>query len=77
MPSIVLDPQTLGVQDCTDNPYYCPSSTTPVSLTTYGANGTSGSATLNIANADTLFTNTGFAAFNDLAQETITVLSTD
>ena len=73
----LANPLTLGVQNCTDNTYYCPSSTTPVSLTTYGVNGTSGSATVNIANADSLFTNTDFSAFNDLAQETIGGLLTD
>ncbi len=73
----LANPLTLGVQNCTDNTYYCPSSTTPVSLTTYGVNGTSGSATVNIANADSLFTNTDFSAFNDLAQETISGLLTD
>jgi hypothetical protein len=73
----LANPLTLGVQNCTDNPYYCPSSTTPVSLTTYGVNGTSGSVTVNIANADSLFANSDFSAFNDLAQETIGGLLTD
>ena len=64
----VLNPQILGILDCTDNPYYCPNPTLPVSLTLYGANGNTGTAALNIANADTLFaTNPGFAAFNDWA----------
>jgi hypothetical protein len=72
------NPLTLGILDCTDNPFYCPSSTTPISLTTYGVNGTSGTVTVNIANADTLFgNNPDFAAFNDLAQESISGLSTD
>jgi len=73
----LANPLTLGVQNCTDNPYYCPSSTTPVSLTTYGVNGTSGSVTVNIANADSLFGNSDLSAFNDLAQETISGLLTD
>ena len=73
----LANPLTLGVQNCTDNPYYCPSSTTPVSLTTYGVNGASGSVTVNIANADSLFANSDLSAFNDLAQETISGLSTD
>ena len=42
----------------------------PLSLTTYGANGTSGTVTLSIANADMLFDNNpGFAAFNNLGGE--------
>jgi hypothetical protein len=73
----LANPLTLGVQNCTDNPYYCPSSTTPVSLTTYGANGTSGSVTVNVANADSLFANSDLSAFNDLGQETISGLATD
>ena len=74
----VLDPVTLGIQDCADNSYYCPDSTLPLSLTTYGANGTSGTVTLSIANADMLFENNpGFAAFNNLGGERNTSLSTD
>jgi len=73
----LANPLTLGVQNCTDSPYYCPSSTTPVSLTTYGVNGASGSVTVNIANADSLFSNSNFSAFNDLARETISGLLTD
>jgi len=74
----VSDPQTLGILDCTDNPYYCPNSSFALSLTTYGANGTSGTITLNIANADMLFDNNpGFAAFNNLARESGAGFSTD
>lgn len=74
----VSNPATLGIQDCADNPYYCPNSTFPLSLTTYGANGTSGTVTLNIADADTLFANSpGFAAFNNLGGESGKGLSTD
>ena len=72
----VLDALTLGIQDCTDNPYYCPSATFPLSLTTYGTNGTSGNVTLSIANADTLF-GTGNFAFNNLGGATGTGSSTD
>jgi hypothetical protein len=58
----------LAVSGCTDNPYYCPVSTTPVTLGILGANGASGTVSLNIANADDLFTtNSTFSAFNDLA----------
>jgi hypothetical protein len=74
----VSDAQTLGIQDCADNPYYCPETPLSLSLTTYGANGTSGAVTLNIANADTLFgTNPGFAAFNNLGGPSGMGLSTD
>jgi hypothetical protein len=74
----VLDPHTLGILDCADNPYYCPETPLSLSLTTYGANGASGTVTLNIANADTLFgTNPGFAAFNNLGGARGTGLSTD
>jgi hypothetical protein len=60
-----LDPGTLasatGVStvNCSDNPWYCPSSTLNLSppnlgLTLYGLNGTSGTVSLSIANADSL-----------------------
>lgn len=63
----ILNPQILGVLDCTDNRYYCPNPTLPVSLTFYGANGNTGTAALTIANADTLLgDNPGFAAFSEL-----------
>jgi hypothetical protein len=68
----LANPVTLGIQTCTDNPYYCPSSTAPVSLGITGANGASGTVTLNVANADNLFSdNAGFSAFNDLAQPSL------
>ena len=74
----VSDPLTLGILDCADNPYYCPSSTTPISITNYGTNGTSGTVTLNIASADTLFgNNPGYAAFNNLAGDSGTGFATD
>lgn len=74
----VSDPATLGITDCSDNSYYCPDSTFSLSLTLNGANGTSGAATLNIANADTLFDNSpGYAAFNSLGGESGKGLSTD
>lgn len=64
----ILDGATLGVSDCVDNTYYCPGSSTPVTVTAFGTNGTSGNIALNIANADTLFaSNAGFTAFDDLA----------
>jgi Protein of unknown function (DUF3443) len=66
----VFDAITLasaGIVDCADAPgYYCPSSTVSLGpITLSGYNSTSGTVTLSIANADTLFT-TGNAAFNNL-----------
>jgi hypothetical protein len=74
----VLDAATLGIQDCPNNPYYCPTQTFPLSLTTYGANGTSGAVNLSIADATILFdTNPTFSAFNNLGGASGTGLSTD
>jgi len=74
----VLNAATLGIVDCTGNPYYCPAQTLPLSITTYGTNGTSGTVNLNIANATTLFdANPNFAAFNNLGGASGTGLSTD
>jgi len=74
----VLNGLTLNTVDCPTNPYYCPNATLPLSLTTYGANGASGTVNLSIANADTLFAaNPSFAAFNNLGGASGTGLSTD
>ena len=74
----VSDAQTLGIQDCTDNPYYCPGTAFPLALTLYGANGTSGTVNLSIANADMLFANNPtYAAFDDLGGPSGTGLSSD
>lgn len=74
----ILNSATLGLPECTDNHYYCPNSTAQVTITVNGTNGTSGSVTLNVANADTLFsTNSSYAAFNDLAGPTGIGISTD
>ncbi|MGO8816191.1 MAG: DUF3443 family protein [Terriglobia bacterium] len=74
----VLDAQTLGAPVCFDSPYYCPSSPLSLVLTLNGANGSQGTATLNIDNADTLFsTSPGYAAFNDLGGPSGDGLSTD
>jgi hypothetical protein len=64
----VSDAATLGTTLCTtDTAYYCPSLTLNLSLTLTGSNnGSSGTVSLPIANAQTLFSNTTFAAFNDL-----------
>jgi hypothetical protein len=78
MALFLSNPATLGIQNCYDNPFYCPGSTTPVSLTVNGANGASGTVTVNIANADTLFTdNPDFSAFNNLARESLSGSGTD
>jgi hypothetical protein len=86
----VSDPVTLGMATCSDNAYYCPETTTPVTLTVCGTNSVSGAdspcgagvafetVTLFIANADTLFsTSPGFAAFDDLGRPSGTGISTD
>ncbi len=74
----VSDAQTLGIADCADNPYYCPETPLSLTLTTYGANGASGTVNLSIANADTLFgSSPGFAAFNNLGGASGDGLSSD
>jgi hypothetical protein len=86
----VSDAQTLGIEVCGDNAYYCPVAVMPVSLTVCGGNSAQGAnspcganvafetVTLNIANADTLFsTNPGFAAFSDLGRPSGTGISSD
>jgi len=61
-----LDANTLGIPECADAPgFYCPSSTVNYTATNTGLNGTTGSVTFSIANADSLFS-TNNAAFNDL-----------
>jgi hypothetical protein len=67
-----LDPTTLGIPNCTDNPsFYCPASTATYTANNKGANGTTGAVSFSIANADALFNaNSGTnAAFNDLGGE--------
>ena len=49
---------------CTSG-FYCPSSTVSRSVTVQGFNGNSGSSTINIGNADQLFSDGGYA-FNDV-----------
>ncbi|MGA2986793.1 MAG: DUF3443 family protein [Terriglobia bacterium] len=73
----VSDATTLGTSLCTtDTGYYCPSSTLNLSLGLTGTNGTSGTVSLPIANAQTLFSNTTFAAFDDLAAPSCIATST-
>ena len=74
----VSDPATLGILNCTDNPYYCPAAPLPLALTVYGMNSTSGMVNLNIANADILFgDNPTYSAFNNLGGQSGTGLGTD
>jgi hypothetical protein len=64
-----LDYATLGIPDCADYPgFYCPASPVAYTVTNTdgNGNGTTGQAQFTIANTDTLFSNTTFAAFNDL-----------
>ncbi len=79
-PSMFWMPPPLGISDCADNGFYCPSSTLTLSnigLTGYGSVG-SGTISLSIANADQLFSNNPtFAAFNDIASDSGTGPSTD
>jgi hypothetical protein len=75
----VSDAATLGIANCTDNSYYCPGATLPVSLTVCAANAASSAGlpcganvayenlSLSIANADQLFQNNPtYSAFNEL-----------
>lgn len=77
-----LDATTLGptgIIECADAPgWYCPSS--PVSLTVTNNTGTNGVEVplrFSIGNADTLFGNLAFTAFNDLGGDSGTGASTD
>lgn len=80
----VLDPTTLttatGVTtiNCADNGYYCPSTPLSLDITVYGSNSTSGEYTLNIDNADSLFSGCSeCAVYNDLGGVSGTSTSTD
>ncbi len=81
----VSDAATLGIENCPDNSYYCPSATLPISLTVCAANAASSAGlpcgtnvtfenlSLNIESADNLFTtNPTYSAFNDLGQSSST-----
>lgn len=50
-----LDATTTGIPACTDNPFYCPSSTQNLTAVNQGTNGTSTSISFSVANADQLF----------------------
>ncbi|MGA2074271.1 MAG: DUF3443 family protein [Terriglobia bacterium] len=72
-----LDSATLGNLDCADNTgWYCPAATDSFTVTNTGTNGTTGSLTFSIENADSLFS-TGYAAFNDLGGDSGNSPSTD
>ena len=76
----VSDSSTLGIPDCTDNEFYCPSSTVTLSNIQLAGDGGVGSGTtsLSIANADQLFAaNPTFAAYNNLGSDGGTSPSTD
>ncbi len=63
-----LDSATTGITQCTGNTsdFYCPASTTQVSATNHGQNGTSASGNFSIANANTLFSTAANNAFSQL-----------
>jgi len=73
-----LDSGTLGGLDCAapNTGWYCPAATDSFTVTNTGTNGTSGSVTFTIENADSLF-QTGFGAFNDLGGDSGNSPSTD
>jgi len=74
----ILDAATLGTVDCADaQGLYCPSSTLSITATNTGMNGVSAPLTFSIANADSLLSNTTFAAFNDLGGDSGTGGSSD
>ncbi len=61
-----LDPLTVGIPECTDEPgFYCPASTESYTATNTGVNGASGSVSFSIANTDSLFSTVN-SAFDDL-----------
>ncbi|HET9407710.1 MAG TPA: DUF3443 domain-containing protein [Candidatus Sulfotelmatobacter sp.] len=60
-----LTTQITGLPTC--SPWYCPSSSQPVSAITMGANGASGTVKFTVANADSLFAVPGAAVFSQLA----------
>jgi hypothetical protein len=63
-----LDSSVSGVPPtCSDNTsFYCPSSTTTITATNEGANQASGSVSFQVANADTLFSNSADYVYGDL-----------
>ena len=63
-----LDSSATGIAVCSNaNGFYCPATTDNLSATNVGANGTSGTISFSVANADTLFATSGDFAFSQLA----------
>lgn len=62
-----LDSATLGINTCSggNSSFYCPAATTNYTATNMGVNGTSGSVSFSIANANTLFS-TPNSAFSNI-----------
>jgi Protein of unknown function (DUF3443) len=63
-----LDSGLTGLTDCGNSApgFYCPATTQNFKATNQGSNGTSGTVSFSIANAETLFTNQSDFAFGDL-----------
>ncbi|ACC72135.1 DUF3443 domain-containing protein [Paraburkholderia phymatum] len=57
--------------------FYCPTSTVQRTVNLLGANGAKGTATINIANAQTLLSNASNYAFNDLGGQVSSLTGTD
>ncbi len=63
-----LDAATSGIPVCKDNSsFYCPASTMNLSAMNQGGNGASTTVNFSVANADSILSAAGAAAFNDLA----------
>jgi hypothetical protein len=62
-----LDSSTAGIPDCSDaTGFYCPGSTVNLSAKNQGTNGSSGTVSFSIANADALFANQADFVYGDL-----------
>ncbi len=72
-----LDSSATGLPDCTNaTGFYCPTSPKNFSATNEGVNGTSGTVTFAIANAETLFATTNDSAFSQLGGPSVVSTST-
>ena len=71
--------QDSSIPMCTGNlsDFYCPSSTLQRTVNLTGANGVTGTATINIANAQSLLSNANNYAFNDLGGQVMSLTGTD
>jgi hypothetical protein len=74
-----LDPTALGIPTCsgTYTSLYCPSSTANFTVSNVGYQGTAANASIAIANAQTLLSNSSFVAFSNLAGPSGTGSSND